>query len=114
MTTRDNVPGATETAAAAQAIAALRADFPSHEIWREDDGGQVRYVARGQHPHTVVTADLGELRAALSDASAQPSATRSRTASPAAPLFDPRCRIRPAVSPQLTQNSLPSGSCMTT
>jgi hypothetical protein len=89
VTSRDNVPEATETAAAAHALAALRADFPGHEIWREDDGGQVHYIARGQHPYTVVTADLGELRAALSGASAQSSAAGSRTASPAASRVDP-------------------------
>ncbi len=87
MTTRDNVPEA--TAAAAHALTVLRAEFPDHEIWREDDGGQVRYIARGRHPHTVVTADLGELRAALSDASAPSPAAGSRTASPAASRFDP-------------------------
>lgn len=89
MTARDNVPEATETATAAHALTALRADFPHHEIWREDDGGQIRYIARGQHPHTVVTADLGELRTALSGASAQPPAAARRTLSPAAARFDP-------------------------
>ena len=71
VTTRDNVPEATEAATVAHALTVLRADFPDREIWREDDGGHVRYIARGQHPHTVVTADLGELRTALSGASAQ-------------------------------------------
>ena len=89
MTTRDNVPEATETATAAHALTALRADFPDHEIWREDDGGQIRYIARGRHPHTVVTADLGELRTALSDASAQPPTAAGWTLSPAASRFDP-------------------------
>jgi S-adenosyl methyltransferase len=87
VTTRDNAPEA--TAAAAHALTALRAEFPDHEIWREDDGGQIRYIARGQHPHTVVTADLGELRAALSDAGAPSPAAASRAASPAASRFDP-------------------------
>ena len=89
MTTRDNVRQATETAAAAQEMTALRADFPDHEIWREDDGGHVRYIARGQHPHTVVTADLGELRTALSGASGQSLAAASQPASSPAPRFDP-------------------------
>ena len=89
MTARDDVPEATETATTAHAIAVLRADFPDHEIWREDDGSQVRYIARGQHPHTVVTADLGELRTALSGASAQSPAAASQAPSPAAARFDP-------------------------
>jgi S-adenosyl methyltransferase len=89
VTARDNVPEATETGTAAHALTALRADFPDHEIWREDDGRQIRYIARGQHPHTVVTADLGELRTALSGASAQPSTGAGRAPSPAASRFDP-------------------------
>jgi SAM-dependent methyltransferase len=89
VTARDNVPEAAETATAAHALTTLRADFPDHEIWREDDGSQIRYIARGQHPHTVITADLGELRTALSDASAQSPAAAARTLSPAASRFDP-------------------------
>jgi O-methyltransferase involved in polyketide biosynthesis len=50
----------------------LRAEFPGWRIWREDVCGRVRYVARsrrpGVNPHTVVTADLGELREALAAA----------------------------------------------
>ena len=50
----------------------LRAEFPGHEIWRELTPGGTRYVARSPslkvHPHTVVTADLGELREALHQA----------------------------------------------
>jgi hypothetical protein len=49
----------------------LRADFPLFWIWRENTGSGVRYIARSQragvNPHTVVTADPAELRAALSE-----------------------------------------------
>jgi hypothetical protein len=58
---------------AVEAVAAeldrLRADFPEFWIWRENTGSGVRFVARSQrvglNPHTVVTADPAELRAAL-------------------------------------------------
>jgi hypothetical protein len=47
----------------------LRAQFPGHRIGTETIVDQVRYVARrlqdGAHPHTVITRDLSELRAAL-------------------------------------------------
>jgi hypothetical protein len=47
----------------------LQAEFPAFRIWREDFPGRPRYVARSRHqdlhPHTVVTPDLRELRAAL-------------------------------------------------
>lgn len=50
-------------------LPALRADFPAFRIWRENVGGRVLYVARSQYlslnPHTVVTDDPAELRAAL-------------------------------------------------
>jgi hypothetical protein len=50
-------------------LAMLRADFPGHLIGEESIMGRVRYVARrrwqGTQPHTVVTPDLAELRAAL-------------------------------------------------
>ncbi len=50
-------------------LVALRADFPGFKIWEECLPGRSRYVARslreGVRPHTVVTPDLGELRAAL-------------------------------------------------
>ena len=53
-------------------LAMLRADFPAYRIWREDVPDRIRYVARrlrwGLSPHTVVTADLGELREALQPA----------------------------------------------
>jgi hypothetical protein len=49
----------------------LQADFPAFEIWREETGYGTMYVARGRtlgvHPHTVVTADPGSIRAALAD-----------------------------------------------
>jgi hypothetical protein len=51
-------------------LPAVRADFPHFRIWRETTGNRTRYIARSLHrgtrPHTVVTADLDELRAELS------------------------------------------------
>lgn len=74
-------------------LASVRADFPQFRIWREDAWGRVRYIARslhpGQHPHTIVTADLAELRAALSNASAQPHATGGQPAGRRPPRFSP-------------------------
>jgi hypothetical protein len=53
----------------AQDLAALQRDFPGFRIWQEAMGERARLVAvRRQHgtsPHTVVTADLTELRAVL-------------------------------------------------
>ncbi len=50
-------------------LAALQEQFPGFRIWREITGERVRYVARRQHPglspHTIVTDDPAELRAAL-------------------------------------------------
>jgi hypothetical protein len=52
-------------------LASLEADFPHYRFWRESGRNRTRYVARtrfgGIHPHTVVTSDLAELRAALGD-----------------------------------------------
>ncbi len=113
MTTRDNVPEATEAATVAHALTALRADFPDHEIWREDDGGHVRYIARGQHPHTVVTADLGELRTALSGSSAQSPKARSPAASPVVSRFDPAMPCRSANGAPITPHCTPSAPTCT-
>jgi hypothetical protein len=50
-------------------LASLRASFPQFHIWLEPIGGRRRYVARrmapGIRPHTVMTTDPDELRAAL-------------------------------------------------
>jgi hypothetical protein len=50
-------------------LAALRAEYPGHWIGTESLVDKVRFVARarrqGVRPHTVVTSDLDELRAAL-------------------------------------------------
>lgn len=50
-------------------LSPLREQFPQFRIWREITGKRVRYVARSLHrgtgPHTVVTADLDELRVTL-------------------------------------------------
>jgi hypothetical protein len=47
----------------------LQEEFSCFRIWREHTCDRVRYVARSLHPglnpHTVVTDDIGELRAAL-------------------------------------------------
>jgi hypothetical protein len=55
-------------------LAALRAEFPCFRIWREETCDRARYVARSLHPglnpHTVMTDDMAELRAALEPASA--------------------------------------------
>jgi hypothetical protein len=55
----------------------LRTDFPAFDIARETTGNRIRYVSRRRHagvqPHTVVTADLDELRAALSSRPGGPS-----------------------------------------
>ena len=51
----------------------MQREFPGHRIWREIIPGRTVYIARSQHPaarpHTVVTPDLGELQAALTEAS---------------------------------------------
>ena len=63
----------------AQELAHLKEDFPAFRIWQETTGERIRLVAVRRHhgisPHTVVTADAAELRAAL-------SSTRSATAGP--------------------------------
>ena len=59
---------------AGEDLAVLQAEFPGFKIWEEQTPGRVRYVARsrskGVNPHTVVTADIGELREALQPAKA--------------------------------------------
>lgn len=54
------------------ALMKAQRDFPSHRIWRESIPGRTVYVARSRHlrarPHTVVTPDLTELLAALTEA----------------------------------------------
>jgi hypothetical protein len=51
-------------------LASLREESSGFRIWREAYGEHIRYVAQRVHPaarpHTVVTADPAELRAALS------------------------------------------------
>ena len=46
-------------------VAALQAEFPGHRISRENTGRGPRYIALsrepGARPHTLITADLGEL-----------------------------------------------------
>ena len=53
-------------------LAVLQAEFPAFRIWQEEFPGRTRYVARsrlrGVNPHTVITADIGELREVLQPA----------------------------------------------
>ncbi len=68
-------------------LAALRDEFPGFRIWRETIGDRTRYIARGAgpgiSPHTVVTDELGELRAALGgDAGQQAAAEPLETQAP--------------------------------
>ena len=68
-------------------LAALRDEFPGFRIWRETIGDRMRYIARGAglgiSPHTVVTDELGELRAALGgDAGQQAAAEPFETQAP--------------------------------
>ncbi len=62
-----------------------RREFPGHKIWRELTSGHAVYVARSRHPgarpHTLVTPDLPELLAALTDASG-PGVAMERTLPP--------------------------------
>jgi O-methyltransferase involved in polyketide biosynthesis len=50
-------------------LEALHDEFPGFRIWTEIIGERARYIARstqaGKSPHTLVTDDLGELRAVL-------------------------------------------------
>jgi hypothetical protein len=59
----DTLPGIEEE------LASLRSSFPAFHILLEAIGGRRRYVARrigpGTRPHTVMTSDPDELRAAL-------------------------------------------------
>jgi hypothetical protein len=53
-------------------LTVLQDEFPAYQIWQEQLPGRTRYIARrlneGLGPHTVVTADVGELRQALAQA----------------------------------------------
>lgn len=53
-------------------LAALQTDFPAFSITRETTLNRPRYIARSLHltqrPHTLITADPAELRAALATA----------------------------------------------
>ena len=64
-------------------------EYPGFRVWQEVTGDRVRYVARrlspGIGPHTVVTADVDELRAVLDSASAPPQAANGQPLDPRAP-----------------------------
>ena len=81
-----------EAARNAPELASLRAEFPCFRIWREQTCDRARYEARSLHPamnpHTVVTGDISELRAALEPArhAACPRPHPAGQAPPARPL----------------------------
>jgi hypothetical protein len=54
-------------------LAGLRADFPCFRIWHEETCDRAVYMSRSLHleinPHTVMTGNIAELRAALESAS---------------------------------------------
>jgi hypothetical protein len=54
----------------AEAFGVIQLEFPHFRIWRELAGSRMRYTAQrmspGQGLHTIITGDLGELRAVLS------------------------------------------------
>lgn len=60
----------------AEPLGVIQVEFPHFRIWREFTGSRMRYTAQrispGQGLHTVITGDLGELRAALSAACPPP------------------------------------------
>jgi hypothetical protein len=68
-----SAPAPELSAADDEALRKMQRDFPGHRIWREIIPGRTVYVARSQHPavhpHTVITPDLRELHAALTQAS---------------------------------------------
>jgi hypothetical protein len=61
-----------EAARNAPELAGLHADFPCFRIWHEETCDRVMYMSRSLHleinPHTVMTGNIGELRAALEPA----------------------------------------------
>jgi O-methyltransferase involved in polyketide biosynthesis len=73
-------------------LASLREQFPGFRIWREITVGRVRYVARrtraGLNPHTVVTDNVAELRAALDPSRDSGQVLFSSTAPSIARMYD--------------------------
>lgn len=58
-------------------VVSLQEEFPGFRIWREVTGDHARVVAvrrnLGTKPHTVVTADVAELRATLNGSIQHPT-----------------------------------------
>jgi hypothetical protein len=78
LNTHDDDSHSGDTATAAHSLTALQEEFPQFRIWREITLGRARCNARslhpGTHPHTVITPDPGELRAALTAGATEPPA----------------------------------------
>jgi hypothetical protein len=81
-----------EAVRSAPDLASWGAEFPCFRIWHEHTCDRIRYLARSLHPglnpHTVVTDDISELRAALelSRNAACPRPHAAGQAPPARPL----------------------------
>lgn len=70
-------PSASPEVTLGRTLASLQEEFPAFQIWWEVTGEHARFVAVRRHPgttpHTVVTADIAELRAALSSPAHSPA-----------------------------------------
>jgi hypothetical protein len=70
-------------------LASVAADFPHYQFSRESVRNRTRYVARTRHdginPHTLVTGDLAELRAALPGAPGEPPLVADLPSDPVVP-----------------------------
>lgn len=66
------IPSGTGPPSDDETLMTMQRDFPGHRIWREIIPGRTVYIARSHHPtahpHTVVTPDLREMHATLTEA----------------------------------------------
>jgi hypothetical protein len=74
---RDTTPASRPALLPPDPLGALQAEFPRYRVWQESICGRARYIARslehGLRPHTVITGDLVELRAALAGVAVKPA-----------------------------------------
>ena len=74
-------------------LSALREEFPGYRVWLEPAPGRYRFIARrlrpGTGPHTIVTSDPAELRAALTPPASPAPDPQSPNSMPAAITLEP-------------------------